>query len=211
MSAGWTHALEKDIHIKNHRNNALWEGFHVSQSLPTVVLQKSRCCWSCRWLTFLPCRILGDSSVNMTTTLSLLLVLVKTTKEFVDENPHYRKILPCPDVYSQRYSIIPYGRNNPKLWFSCWEKVCHIITCITMQIDPKCISYLPMASSQYCISSSVWKFTLLEDLSRQAWMGNGVSEPERDMGPLQCVPSFSESVQPIYNRIHNHDFWTKCL
>ncbi|KAL0902679.1 hypothetical protein ABMA27_000498 [Loxostege sticticalis] len=51
---------------------------------------------------------LGDSSVNMTTTLSLLLVLVKTTKEFVDENPHYRKILPCPDVYSQRCFIWAY-------------------------------------------------------------------------------------------------------
>ncbi|XP_013184784.2 uncharacterized protein LOC106130482 [Amyelois transitella] len=45
---------------------------------------------------------LGESSVNMSTTLSLLLVLVKTANKFLDENPKYRVLLPCPDVYSQR-------------------------------------------------------------------------------------------------------------
>lgn len=46
--------------------------------------------------------IAGDSSVNMSTTLSLLLVLLKTTKQYLEENPDFVKLLPCPDVYSQR-------------------------------------------------------------------------------------------------------------
>ncbi|XP_047040831.1 uncharacterized protein LOC124645124 [Helicoverpa zea] len=51
---------------------------------------------------------LGDSSVNMTTTLSLLLVLVKTTKQYLDENPSFRKVLPYPDCYAQRCFIWAY-------------------------------------------------------------------------------------------------------
>ncbi|KAG6454112.1 uncharacterized protein LOC115446035 [Manduca sexta] len=51
---------------------------------------------------------LGDSSVNMSTTLSLLLVLVNTTKQYLDENPKQRVVLPCPDDYSQRCYIWAY-------------------------------------------------------------------------------------------------------
>ncbi|XP_026759124.2 uncharacterized protein LOC113518411 [Galleria mellonella] len=48
---------------------------------------------------------LGDSSVNISTTLSLLLVLGKTTKQYLDENPKLKLLLPCPDNYAQRCFI----------------------------------------------------------------------------------------------------------
>ena len=44
----------------------------------------------------------GESSNNMTTTLSVLLVLLKTTKIYLEQNPGFRKLLPAPDCYAQR-------------------------------------------------------------------------------------------------------------
>ncbi|KAF9797909.1 hypothetical protein SFRURICE_016553 [Spodoptera frugiperda] len=51
---------------------------------------------------------LGESSVNMTTTLTILLVLVKTTKEYLDKHPKFKSQLPCPDCYAQRCFIWAY-------------------------------------------------------------------------------------------------------
>ncbi|KAM3968388.1 uncharacterized protein ACR2FA_004032 [Aphomia sociella] len=51
---------------------------------------------------------LGDSSVNMSTTLSLLLILGKTTKQYLNENHNSSLILPCPDNYAQRCFIWAY-------------------------------------------------------------------------------------------------------
>ncbi|XP_053624154.1 uncharacterized protein LOC128683024 [Plodia interpunctella] len=52
--------------------------------------------------------MLGDSTLNMTTTLSLLLLLAKTVKKLIEDNPKYRILLPCPDSYSQRCFIWAY-------------------------------------------------------------------------------------------------------
>ncbi|CAH0578431.1 unnamed protein product [Chrysodeixis includens] len=51
---------------------------------------------------------LGDSSANMHTTLSVLLVLLKTTTEFLEKNPQHRKLLPAPDCYAQRCFVWAY-------------------------------------------------------------------------------------------------------
>ncbi|RVE53104.1 hypothetical protein evm_002201 [Chilo suppressalis] len=51
---------------------------------------------------------LGESSLHMTTTLSLLLVLLKTTKDNLELNPTLRTVLPCPDAYSQRCFMWAY-------------------------------------------------------------------------------------------------------
>ncbi|KAJ8737618.1 hypothetical protein PYW08_000213 [Mythimna loreyi] len=51
---------------------------------------------------------LGESSKNMTTTLSLLLVLLKTTMKYLEKNPGFRKLLPAPDCYAQRCFIWAY-------------------------------------------------------------------------------------------------------
>ncbi|CAG9557986.1 unnamed protein product [Danaus chrysippus] len=48
---------------------------------------------------------LGDSTIHMSSTLSLLLILLKHLKSFVDENENERRTLPCPDFYSQRCFI----------------------------------------------------------------------------------------------------------
>ncbi|CAB3259076.1 unnamed protein product [Arctia plantaginis] len=40
---------------------------------------------------------LGDSSVHMNKTLTLLLILLKTTKKFLEKNPQHIALLPCPD------------------------------------------------------------------------------------------------------------------
>ncbi|XP_059059905.1 uncharacterized protein LOC131853107 [Achroia grisella] len=45
---------------------------------------------------------LGDSGMNMSTTLSLLLVLGKTTKQYLNDNPNFQLLLPSPDNYAQR-------------------------------------------------------------------------------------------------------------
>ncbi|XP_013145870.1 PREDICTED: uncharacterized protein LOC106109021 isoform X2 [Papilio polytes] len=46
--------------------------------------------------------VLGASSINLSTTLSLLLVLLKTTKDIMSVDPEFCSTLPCPDSYSQR-------------------------------------------------------------------------------------------------------------
>ncbi|XP_014366424.2 uncharacterized protein LOC106717203 [Papilio machaon] len=46
--------------------------------------------------------VLGASSINLSTTLSLLLVLLKTTKDITNVDPEFCTTLPCPDSYSQR-------------------------------------------------------------------------------------------------------------
>ncbi|KAJ0183695.1 hypothetical protein K1T71_000118 [Dendrolimus kikuchii] len=51
---------------------------------------------------------LGDSSICMQTTLSLLLILLQTAKKIMEENPSYRRSLPHPDVYAQRCFIWAY-------------------------------------------------------------------------------------------------------
>ncbi|XP_075990592.1 cilia- and flagella-associated protein 69-like isoform X2 [Anticarsia gemmatalis] len=51
---------------------------------------------------------LGASSVHISTTLSLLLVLAKTTKEYLEKNPKYALLLPCPDFESLRYFVWGY-------------------------------------------------------------------------------------------------------
>ncbi|CAH2103078.1 unnamed protein product [Euphydryas editha] len=51
---------------------------------------------------------LGDSSINMATTLSLLLVLLQTLKNHLNVNPNCRAILPCPNYYAQRCFIWAY-------------------------------------------------------------------------------------------------------
>ncbi|CAG9782044.1 unnamed protein product [Diatraea saccharalis] len=51
---------------------------------------------------------LGESCINISTTLSLLLVLLTTTKAYLERNPTHRSILPCPDAYSQRCFIWAY-------------------------------------------------------------------------------------------------------
>ncbi|XP_032526982.2 uncharacterized protein LOC116777504 isoform X1 [Danaus plexippus] len=48
---------------------------------------------------------LGDSTIHMSSTLSLLLILLKNLKSFLDENENERRKLPCPDFYSQRCFI----------------------------------------------------------------------------------------------------------
>ncbi|XP_026313910.1 uncharacterized protein LOC113225720 [Hyposmocoma kahamanoa] len=51
---------------------------------------------------------LGASTVHMSTTLSLLLVLLQTMKNYVADHPDYAKRLPCPDDYAQRCFIWAY-------------------------------------------------------------------------------------------------------
>ncbi|XP_049885473.1 uncharacterized protein LOC126380249 [Pectinophora gossypiella] len=51
---------------------------------------------------------LGESSVNLSMVLSLLLVLVKTMKQYVEQNPTRCRQLPCPDRYSQMCFIWAY-------------------------------------------------------------------------------------------------------
>ncbi|CAH0716749.1 unnamed protein product, partial [Brenthis ino] len=51
---------------------------------------------------------LGDSSVHMSTTFSLLLVLLKTLKSYLDENPDHHTLIPHPDYYAQRCFIWAY-------------------------------------------------------------------------------------------------------
>ncbi|XP_072930307.1 cilia- and flagella-associated protein 69-like isoform X2 [Epargyreus clarus] len=48
---------------------------------------------------------LGDSSINMSTILSLLLVLLKTTMYCIEENPKLRLLIPSPSDYAQRCYI----------------------------------------------------------------------------------------------------------
>ncbi|XP_045510297.1 uncharacterized protein LOC123705525 [Colias croceus] len=45
---------------------------------------------------------LGDSSIHMSNTLSLLLILLKTTLDFLNRNPKQRLLLPSPDNYAQK-------------------------------------------------------------------------------------------------------------
>ncbi|XP_026500645.2 uncharacterized protein LOC113404100 [Vanessa tameamea] len=51
---------------------------------------------------------LGDSSINMSTTLTLLLVLVQALKNYLVANATSRSLFPCPDYYSQRCFIWAY-------------------------------------------------------------------------------------------------------
>ncbi|KAI8430649.1 hypothetical protein MSG28_000850 [Choristoneura fumiferana] len=51
---------------------------------------------------------LGESSVHMSTTLSLLLVLVTTLKQCTDENLSFPNSLPCPDSYALRCFVWTY-------------------------------------------------------------------------------------------------------
>ncbi|XP_068632395.1 cilia- and flagella-associated protein 69-like, partial [Battus philenor] len=51
---------------------------------------------------------LGASSQHMSTTMSLLLVLLKTIKNITDDNPKFSLTIPCPDTYSQRCFIWAY-------------------------------------------------------------------------------------------------------
>ncbi|CAH0703764.1 unnamed protein product [Spodoptera exigua] len=51
---------------------------------------------------------LGESTVNITTTMTILLVLLKTTKDYLDKNPKLGALLPCPDCCAQRCFIWAY-------------------------------------------------------------------------------------------------------
>ncbi|XP_046976695.1 uncharacterized protein LOC124542853 [Vanessa cardui] len=51
---------------------------------------------------------LGDSSINMSTTLTLLLVLIQALKDYLATNATSRTLLPCPDYHSQRCFIWAY-------------------------------------------------------------------------------------------------------
>ncbi|CAK1554778.1 unnamed protein product [Leptosia nina] len=45
---------------------------------------------------------LGDSSINLSTTMSLLLVILKSTLDILATSPKQILLIPCPDEYSQR-------------------------------------------------------------------------------------------------------------
>ncbi|XP_050360674.1 uncharacterized protein LOC126780335 [Nymphalis io] len=51
---------------------------------------------------------LGDSSINLSTTMTLLLVLVQALKNYLAENVTCHSLLPSPDYYSQRCFIWAY-------------------------------------------------------------------------------------------------------
>ncbi|XP_045784537.1 uncharacterized protein LOC123880455 [Maniola jurtina] len=91
---------------------------------------------------------LGSSSIYMSTTLSLLLILLKTLRSFFDENPAVARKFPCPDYYSQRCFLWAYryecrarGRRHERLTLTV---IAHaLLSCFGDRLEAFCSLLMP--------------------------------------------------------------------